>query len=46
MREAYDAMRKDIIGAMSVAEAMIDFGEDEGIDYAAFEPGTAFLLHY
>jgi tRNA U34 5-carboxymethylaminomethyl modifying GTPase MnmE/TrmE len=40
MREAYDAMRTDIISAMSVIEAMIDFGEDESIHLDALEPGT------
>lgn len=39
MRKAYDSMRKDIISAMSVAEAMIDFGEDEQIDQSTFELG-------
>ncbi|KAK9897478.1 tRNA modification GTPase TrmE [Cystobasidium minutum MCA 4210] len=36
MRKAYDSMRKDIISAMSVAEAMIDFGEDEQIEQSTF----------
>lgn len=39
MRKAYDSMRKDIISAMSVAEAMIDFGEDEQIEQSTYDLG-------
>lgn len=48
MAEAYAAMRKDIIGAMSVVEAVIDFGEDAAIDLGALESGepVVFLLGY
>ena len=41
MAEAYAAMRKDIIGAMSVVEAVIDFGEDASIDLDALELGQS-----
>lgn len=43
MRKAYDSMRKDIISAMSVMEAMIDFGEDEQIEESAFDSGRSAL---
>lgn len=33
-------MRADIISAMSVLEAVIDFGEDEGIGNDDIEPGA------
>lgn len=39
MRKAYDSMRKDLISAMAIAEAMIDFGEDEQIDASTFDSG-------
>lgn len=39
MRHAYESMRSDIISAMSVVEALIDFGEDENIEDDAYEPG-------
>lgn len=44
MKKAYDAMRRDIIGAMSVTEAMIDFGEDEQIEQSTFDQGELFCL--
>lgn len=44
MRKAYDSMRKDIISAMSVAEAMIDFGEDEQIEQSTFDIGKSAIL--
>jgi tRNA modification GTPase len=44
MRKAYEAMRKDIISAMSVTEAMIDFGEDEQIEQETFDLGELSLF--
>lgn len=43
MRKSYDSMRKDIISAMAIAEAMIDFGEDEQIDAETFDSGASKL---
>ncbi|BGP37373.1 mitochondrial splicing system protein [Rhodotorula kratochvilovae] len=37
MRAAYDAMRAEAIEAMALVEALIDFGEDEGISEGVFE---------
>ncbi|ORY80699.1 tRNA modification GTPase TrmE [Leucosporidium creatinivorum] len=37
MRKSYDAMRASIIEATSLVEALIDFGEDEGISEGIFE---------
>lgn len=40
MRKSYDAMRASIIEATSLIEALIDFGEDEGISEGVFEQGA------
>ena len=32
MQRAYDAMRGEILKAAALVEALIDFGEDQGID--------------
>ncbi|GAA6062695.1 hypothetical protein JCM10212_004753 [Sporobolomyces blumeae] len=37
MRQAYDAMRAIAIESMALVEALIDFGEDEGISEGVFE---------
>ncbi|GAA6035018.1 hypothetical protein JCM8097_002145 [Rhodosporidiobolus ruineniae] len=37
IRQAYDAMRATAIEAMALVEALIDFGEDEGISEGVFE---------
>ncbi|GAA5998090.1 Mss1p [Rhodotorula paludigena] len=37
MRHAYDAMRATAIEAMALIEALIDFGEDEGISEGVYE---------
>lgn len=39
MRKVYDQMRASIIEAMSLVEALIDFGEDEGISEGVFDQG-------
>lgn len=44
MRKSYDAMRTSIIEAMSLVEALIDFGEDEGISEGVFEQGGCSSL--
>lgn len=42
MRKSYDAMRASIIEATALVEALIDFGEDEGISEGVFEQGGSF----
>ncbi|KPV76884.1 uncharacterized protein RHOBADRAFT_51869 [Rhodotorula graminis WP1] len=37
MRVAYDSMRSEAIEAMALIEALIDFGEDEGISEGVYE---------
>ncbi|TNY23352.1 hypothetical protein DMC30DRAFT_32710 [Rhodotorula diobovata] len=37
MRAAYDSMRGEAIEAMALIEALIDFGEDEGISEGVYE---------
>ncbi|GAA5948951.1 hypothetical protein JCM21900_003149 [Sporobolomyces salmonicolor] len=37
MRHAYDSMRTAVIESMALVEALIDFGEDEGISAGVFE---------
>ncbi|GAA5924735.1 Mss1p [Sporobolomyces koalae] len=37
MRQAYDSMRATAIEGMALVEALIDFGEDEGISEGVFE---------
>jgi tRNA modification GTPase len=37
MSKRYNEMREVIIGASSLIEALIDFGEDEGISEGVFE---------
>ncbi|GAA6047701.1 hypothetical protein JCM3770_001728 [Rhodotorula araucariae] len=37
MRAAYDSMRTEAIEAMALIEALIDFGEDEGISEGVYE---------
>ncbi|GAA5973263.1 hypothetical protein JCM11641_003040 [Rhodosporidiobolus odoratus] len=37
IRQAYDAMRAPAIEAMALVEALIDFGEDEGISTGVFD---------
>ncbi|KAK4703438.1 tRNA modification GTPase, partial [Phenoliferia sp. Uapishka_3] len=37
MRKVYDDMRSSVIEAMSLVEALIDFGEDEGISEGVFD---------
>merc|ERR1712093_235022 len=44
MREAYEAMRSKIISAMSVLEAIIDFGEDESIDEQHYYPAREKIV--
>jgi tRNA modification GTPase len=39
MRQAYDAMRATAIEATALIEALIDFGEDEGISEGVYEQG-------
>ena len=40
MRQAYDSMRATAIEGMALVEALIDFGEDEGISEGVFDQGT------
>lgn len=40
MRQAYDAMRTTAIEATALIEALIDFGEDEGISEGVYEQGA------
>ena len=40
MRVAYDSMRSEAIEAMALIEALIDFGEDEGISEGVYEQGA------
>lgn len=40
MRQAYDAMRANAIEATALIEALIDFGEDEGISEGVYEQGA------
>lgn len=40
MREAYDSMRAKAIEATALIEALIDFGEDEGISEGVYEQGA------
>jgi len=40
MRHAYDSMRATAIEGMALIEALIDFGEDEGISDGVFEQGA------
>lgn len=44
MRKAYESMRADIISAMSVMEALIDFGEDENIDESTYQSAQKTIL--
>ncbi|KAL8280656.1 hypothetical protein RQP46_006979 [Phenoliferia psychrophenolica] len=37
MRKVYDELRSSVIEAMSLVEALIDFGEDEGISEGVFD---------
>lgn len=46
MRKSYDAMRASIIEATSLIEALIDFGEDEGISEGVFEQGQHVSLDF
>lgn len=39
MRQAYNAMRATAIEATALIEALIDFGEDEGISEGVYEQG-------
>lgn len=39
MKKTYDGMRESIIESMSLVEALIDFGEDEGISEEVFNQG-------
>lgn len=39
MRQAYDSMRATAIEGMALVEALIDFGEDEGISEGVFDQG-------
>lgn len=39
MSQRYNEMRESIIGATALIEALIDFGEDEGISQGVFESG-------
>lgn len=40
VRQAYDSMRSTAIEAMALIEALIDFGEDEGISEGVFDNGS------
>jgi len=46
MRHAYDSMRATAIEGMALIEALIDFGEDEGISDGVFEQGTFGLISH
>jgi hypothetical protein len=39
LRNFYDNIRSEIISALSLLEALIDFGEDEDIDEGVIEQG-------
>lgn len=41
MKKVYDEMRAEIIASMGLVEALIDFGEDEGISDEAFQHGQS-----
>lgn len=48
MQRAFDAMRMEILQAAALVEALIDFGEDQGIDehvwYEGKRTGLSLLL--
>ncbi|GAA5990684.1 hypothetical protein JCM10908_003188 [Rhodotorula pacifica] len=44
MRQAYDAMRATAIEAIALIEALIDFGEDEGISEGVYEQARAKVV--
>lgn len=44
MREAYDSMRAKAIEATALIEALLDFGEDEGISEGVYEQGARLYL--
>lgn len=46
MRKNYDAMRASIIEATSLVEALIDFGEDEGISEGVFGQGESPIASF
>lgn len=39
--KAFEAMRQDILGAMALVEAIIDFGEDESIEEGVLDDGSS-----
>jgi tRNA modification GTPase len=49
VRATYEGMRASIIESMSLVEALIDFGEDEGISETVFDRGeivvSSFGIH-
>lgn len=44
VRATYEGMRVEIIESMSLVEALIDFGEDEGISETVFDRGESVPL--
>lgn len=43
MSIAYNRMRAEVIEAMALVEALVDFGEDEGISEDVFDQGSLSL---
>ena len=41
LKTLYDAWRTDIIKCRALAEAIIDFGEDEGIEEEIYDDGLS-----
>ena len=40
MKVLYDGWRKDVIQCLAMSEAIIDFGEDEGIEDEIYNDST------
>jgi tRNA U34 5-carboxymethylaminomethyl modifying GTPase MnmE/TrmE len=46
LKALYDGWRADIIKCRALTEAIIDFGEDEGIEDEIYDDGNHPLIHF
>ena len=46
LRERYEDLRRQIINAMAIVEALIDFGEDDGVGEEVYLDGSSLLLFF